>query len=468
MKLRTVLLGLAALSIATAAAFFSVTGLSKLFAGASTAVILMASSLEFGKIVAASFLHSYWNRINWLLKTYLTIGVVVLILITSAGIYGFLTSAYQVTADALSVIDKQVEVLELKKQRFQDQLNTYTTEKVQLSSSITDLSRGLSNNVVQYTDSSGKIITTTSSATRVSLESQLNNAREQMDMVSRKIESISDSITAFDLKILEIQQNSEIAGEVGPLKYMAEVTGKPMNVIVNWFALLIIFVFDPMAISLVIAFNAAMKIDRGDVEKENVIKRRSLYGEVDGSASNTETTPVDDTFDVAPNSNNTVNDDSQIEANPQPAPSEVSVESNDAVVIANEESHVDDVTTVDTPTIEGTHLSVEDSNKLKKGYDELADLKIDLNRRGIDMDGNGYIDGYDTNGDGLIDEPAPSSSMRSKYVINELPYYARPNFNWGDRKQWINDQNAINYWLTHMKNKKDTTSVPDDFESKTY
>jgi hypothetical protein len=79
MKFRTLLLGAAALFIAVAAAFFSVTGLSKLFAGASTAVILMASSLEFGKLISASFLYAYWDKINKLHRTYLLIGVGVLI-----------------------------------------------------------------------------------------------------------------------------------------------------------------------------------------------------------------------------------------------------------------------------------------------------------------------------------------------------------------------------------------------------
>ena len=244
MKLRTALLGLSALFIASAAAFFSVTGLSKLFAGASTAVILMASSLEFGKLIAASFLYAYWDKVNKVLRTYLLLGVCVLILITSAGIYGFLTSAYQTTADQLGVLDKQVELVDLKKGRFQEQLDGYNSEKVQLSQTISELSKGLSNNVITYTDANGNLVTTTSSSTRRSLEAQLKDAKSQRDIVSKKIETLSDSITKLDLSVLDIQQGSDVAAEVGPLKYMAEITGKPMATIVNWFALLIIFVFD--------------------------------------------------------------------------------------------------------------------------------------------------------------------------------------------------------------------------------
>ena len=94
-------------------------------------------------------------------------------------------------------------------------------------------------------------------------------------------------------------------------------------------------------------------------------------------------------------------------------------------------------------------------------------LECLVSRRGIDIDNDGTIDGYDNTGDGLIDEVVPSSSRRAQYVLNERPFYARPNFNWGDRSKWINNQNAVNYWLTYIKNQKDT-NYPDNFDSKTY
>lgn len=279
MKFRTLLLGISALFIAIAAAYFSITGLSKLFAGASTAVILMASSLEFGKLISASFLYAYWDRVNKFLRTYLVMGVVVLILITSAGIYGFLTSAYQVTADQLSVIDKQTEIVELKKKRFEEQLNSANIEKERINQSINELTKGLSNNVIQYTDRSGNVVTTTSSANRNSFEKQLSEAKSQRDLLSIKIETLSDSVTRFDIDVLDLQQNNEVAGEIGTLKYLAEITGYPMSSIVNWFALLIVFVFDPLAVTLVIAFNTAMKLDRG--ETTNIVDEKNfkIYGD---------------------------------------------------------------------------------------------------------------------------------------------------------------------------------------------
>ncbi len=250
------LIAISALSVSASAAFYSVSGLSKLFAGASLEVIIMASSLEFGKLVAASFLYRYWDRINLLQKFYMTLATIVLMIITSAGIYGFLTSAYQKTADQLGVLDKQVEVVELKKNRFEESLDGYKLERSQLNGSITELTKGLSNNTIQYKDrETGEIITTTSSSTRKVLTEQLNDMKTQRNSVSIKMEALTDSITSLDLKVLDLQTNNEVAAEVGPLRYMAEITGKPMAVIVNWFTLLIVFVFDPLAISMVIALN---------------------------------------------------------------------------------------------------------------------------------------------------------------------------------------------------------------------
>ena len=87
--------GLSALLVAGSAAYYSVFGLSKLFSGAMFAVVVMAGSLEFAKLVSASFLYRYWDRVNKVLKIYMTVGVVVLVFVTSAGIFGFLSNAYQ-------------------------------------------------------------------------------------------------------------------------------------------------------------------------------------------------------------------------------------------------------------------------------------------------------------------------------------------------------------------------------------
>lgn len=244
------------LSLAGTAAYYSVFGLSSLFAGAKTEVIIMASALELAKLIVASYLHNHWKKIGWILKSYLTLGVGILMIITSAGIYGFLTSAYQTTADQLTIIDKQTKVVEMKRERFSESLDGYRIERTQLNSSITELTKGLSNNTIQYKDKeTGEIITTTSSSTRRVLTSQLNDMKEQRNGVSVKMEALTDSITKLDLKVLDMESNNEVAAEIGPLRYMAEITNKPMATIVNWFTLLIVCVFDPLAIAMVLAVN---------------------------------------------------------------------------------------------------------------------------------------------------------------------------------------------------------------------
>jgi hypothetical protein len=147
-----ILMVISTITLSLSAAYYSVFGLSSMFAGAKNEVIIMASALEFSKLIVASYLHNNWNKIGRLLKTYLTTGVMILMLITSAGIYGFLTSAYQTTADQLTVLDKQTEVVDLKKNRFEEQVFEFKLEKEQLNQSISDLSKGLSNNVIQYKD----------------------------------------------------------------------------------------------------------------------------------------------------------------------------------------------------------------------------------------------------------------------------------------------------------------------------
>jgi len=264
---------IAALALASSAAYYSVYGISKLFSAQAIAVAIMAGTLEVSKLIAATYLHRYWKKINFLFKTYLTSAVIILMLITSIGIYGFLTAAYQETANELSFMNKEITVIEMKKSRFQEQLDGYTTEKNQLANSITELTKGLSNNKIQYRDKeTNQIITTTSSSTRKVLTAQLNDMKQQRNNVSIKMESLTDSITSLDLQVLDIESNSTIANEIGPLKYVSELLDRPMNQVVNWFILIFIFVFDPLAIVLLIASNKAF-----DILRENT--KENIYGE---------------------------------------------------------------------------------------------------------------------------------------------------------------------------------------------
>lgn len=246
--------------VALTAAFFSVTGIAKLFAGATLSVLIMASALELGKIVGISFLYQYWNDLPKLLKGYLTAASIILMLITSLGIYGFLSGAYQATADKLSIVDQQTNVVTLKKERFQEQLTLSLQERDKLNTNIQELSKGLSNNIVQYRDAtSGQLVTTTSAATRTAIQQQLNMSNADKVRLATKIEALTDSITSLDMQVLELNANNDLASEVGPLKFIAALTGLTMDQVVNIFALLIVFVFDPLAVALIVAVNFLIK-----------------------------------------------------------------------------------------------------------------------------------------------------------------------------------------------------------------
>jgi len=261
------LIALAALSISASAAFYSVTGLSKLFAGASLAVLIMASSLEGAKLVIASLLYQYWSSLNKFLRTYLTAACFVLMLITSMGIYGFLSGAYQETAALAGNVDKQVELLEIKKTNYEEQLSMYTEEKTTLNTNITDLRNGLANNKIQYTNANGDLITTTSSSTRKSLEKQLDQAIERQTTINGKIDELNAQIFDLETQIVDVTVNNDVASELGSLRYIADIFGANMDSVVNVLLLTIVFVFDPLAISLVIAANFAFERVRPKVKK---------------------------------------------------------------------------------------------------------------------------------------------------------------------------------------------------------
>ena len=258
-RILPLMIALSALSVSASAAFYSVFGLSHLFAGASTEVIIMAGALEFAKLVCASLLYQYWNVINKLLRAYLVSAVFILMVITSGGIYGFLSGAFEETNTQSQFLDKQVEIQTAKQNVFIEKKEDLNLEKVQLNQTIADLRISLSNptQVSYYSEDAGQVITTSSTSARKALQKELNTTISERDTISQQINAVTDSIAVYDVKILEQQIGNESARELGPLKYMAELTGKPMEQIVNWFMLLIIFVFDPLAIAMVVAANMA-------------------------------------------------------------------------------------------------------------------------------------------------------------------------------------------------------------------
>ena len=268
------IIAFSALSVSASAAFYSISGLSKLFAGASFEVIVMASSLEISKLVIASLLYQYWNTINKVLRTYLMVATVILILITSMGIYGFLSAAYQETANKAGNMDAQVSLVEVKRDNIKEQLIVYTLEKENITKAIADLRAGLANNIIQYKDKDGNMVTSTSSATRNALEKQLDQAVTRQTDVNLKVDELNTQLFEYETQIVEIKTGSDLAGELGPLKFISGLTGIAMDKIINVLLLVIIFVFDPLAISLVIAANFAFS-------QINPVKEEQQYDPLD-------------------------------------------------------------------------------------------------------------------------------------------------------------------------------------------
>ena len=252
------LIAISALSVSASAAFYSVSGLSKLFAGASFEVTIMAASLEIAKLVIASLLYQYWDVLNKLLRIYLTIAAFILVLITSMGIYGFLSAAYQDTYRQLTMKNNQTSFLEQKKGFYEKDVIRYDEELERISQNISTLSNAKATSIqVRDTTSSTGLRSTISTAELRLSQRRIAVEEQNRKDVQSKREVAADSLQKYQLAILELENNTEVAGELGPLEYLSKLTGVGMDQIINYLLLVIIFVFDPLAISLVIAANFA-------------------------------------------------------------------------------------------------------------------------------------------------------------------------------------------------------------------
>jgi len=231
-------LGLSALLIAGSAAAFSVYGLAKLFSGAFLSVVVMAGSLELGKLVTASFLYRYWNMINWFQKVYMTIATIVLVFITSAGIFGYLSNAYQ---GATLEFEKQSTELIAVEERIEQLEEDKIFLKEELSVAISELPDN-------YITAKRK------------LREQYN---PQILMVNEEI--LDYKKTRADLEI----QLVSTGVDVGPAIYLARTFGTDIDTVVKFFIFILIFVFDPLAVMLVIAYNQAL-MERKKDEPVNI------------------------------------------------------------------------------------------------------------------------------------------------------------------------------------------------------
>jgi len=253
-----------ALGLSGTAAYYSVVGLSIVFVGVALPVIIMGSFLEISKIAIATYLHDKWKETYGILKIYLSIALIILSIITSLGIYGLLSTGFQGNIAKLEINEKQVKNIEVKKKRFDEVKVELTKEKTTLDGDITKLRDGLSNNTTtQSVDrKTGQVVTRANDGNRKSFEGQLSQAQVRRDTIAKRIDNMNDSITKLDVDILNMESEEISGSELGALKYVSELLDWDIKRTANLFILILIFVFDPLAITLVIATNQAFKSRR--------------------------------------------------------------------------------------------------------------------------------------------------------------------------------------------------------------
>jgi cell division protein FtsL len=328
-----VLVGISALIIAGCAAYFSVTGLGVLFAGASISVMVMASSLELAKLVAATYLKQKWDELEGFNKWYLTISVGVLMLITSAGIFGYLSNAFQAQSLQLQQVDREIAVHQTKI----DQNNTQITQ--------------LSTQITEFNTNQAKILDGGKVNSR--LIRSIDNRDKQIAKINDKISNLQIVNAQETEKINQIKiANLGLEKEVGGFRFVAEAFNMELKNVVKFFIFLIVIVFDPLAVALIIAFNGLVSV-KNRKEEENL----------------TENVKLDDS----------IRQDSELE---------------EKIYQVYGDS--------------GKNLTIE----------EESEVIVENNPQ--------------------VEEPTP--------VLN-WEEFMHPEFNWSNKKLWINNPRAVNFWL---------------------
>jgi cell division protein FtsL len=292
-----VLLGLSALFLASCGAFFSVKGIGLLFSGSFWASIIMASSLEFGKIMATSFLYRYWGKINNIIKTYLLCAIITLMGITSLGIFGFLSQAFYSTKSNIDAIESQISLLENKKNTLNSQIIA-NNERIK---TLIDTRKSQENNLTKALDQSTTTTITKSGGlfgndkqetvidkksvelknqTLTAMQSNISSLESNVEKLNINNDNITQEINNIDNEVISLRKQV-IASDIGTYKFIAEAFNVQIETVVKWFILVIVVVFDPLAVCLLLAYNIAVnkKFNEKEVEiikevvKEKIIEK---------------------------------------------------------------------------------------------------------------------------------------------------------------------------------------------------
>jgi hypothetical protein len=246
---------IAALGMAGCGAFFSIVGISTLFGSAMLSAGIMAGIIEFSKIIATTFLYRYWQKTVGFLRTYLALAIIVLILVTSAGIYGFLGSAFQKSSLEFKVNQEKIVMLESQKPFYanfvsqsENRMRTLSaariTQEARLSEAMTNAF--LSRNPLQLKQLQEQTI------------SLINQANEDIRTESGQMRTNQAKIMEINEQINTMKISSAGKKDIRTFQFVAEQFGTTLDKVAKYFIFIIIFVFDPMAIALILAYNTAV------------------------------------------------------------------------------------------------------------------------------------------------------------------------------------------------------------------
>jgi len=260
---------LIAISLAGCAAFFSIVGLSKLFAGAAIAVMVMASTLEASKLVITSFLYQAWSTVNKTLRLYLLIAVSIIAIITSIGIYGFLSSAYSETKSKYDLTQTQTDSLATQKSYYESSVDNFKLQLTTKTSQLTNLSNIRNSQEVR----ASQLVTNKRSSKSADRSAKETDAAIKLinldiDNLNKNIITYSDSAKKIQVKITQLGLKNNISSELGSLSYVARLLNVSMDSVVNVLIILFIIVFDPLAICMVLVFNSMSKTPEDNKPKE--------------------------------------------------------------------------------------------------------------------------------------------------------------------------------------------------------
>jgi len=247
-----VLLGLTAIAIALVAAFFSIYGIATLFISAFTLTAFMAASLEIGKLVGVTFLYRYWSKTQRFLKYYLSIATVVLMLITSMGIFGYLSAAYQRSSIEFKAAQEKIVMIEGQK--------VYMTDKItQSKSRIQTLNEMRKVQEARMNESLTNAFLTRNPIQFKQLQDQtagmIKTADENIKTEQNNIQKTTDDIAKIDQQVNDMKFASANKKDIRTFQFVADQFGTTLDKVAKWFIFTIIFVFDPLAIALILAYN---------------------------------------------------------------------------------------------------------------------------------------------------------------------------------------------------------------------